>query len=94
MKNKEKSGVNIKSNVMLKSRGLVPPIDNMSSQYFDVRLKTSLTKEQLALKEKMMYWGESICNKDGTAVADNCYKGCINCGEDNNHCKRPQNKKK
>lgn len=92
MIDKEQSGVIIKSNVTLKSRGLVPPIDNIRNQYFDVRLNTSLTKEQLKLKQKMMYWAKKVYDERGNPVVDECYKGCQNCGEKNNHCKRPQNK--
>ncbi len=92
MNSTEQSGVVIKSNVNLKSRGVVPPIDNMPEQYFDVRLDSSLTQEQKALKLKMLFWANTIYNEKNHLVQDECYKGCQNCGEINNHCKRPQNK--
>ena len=94
MNNTEQSGVVIKSNVTLKSRGVVPPIDNLPNQYFDIRMNTVLTQEQEALKEKMMYWAKKIYDENNHLVQDECYKGCQNCGEINNHCKRPQNKLK
>ena len=92
MKNKEQSNVVIKSNVTLKSRGAVPPIDNMPKEYFDVRLDSSLTPEQKAMKIKMLFWTENVFDENKNTSKDECYRGCINCGENNNHCKRPQNK--
>ncbi len=92
MNNTEKSSVVIKSNVTLKSRGVIPPIDNMPIEYFDVRLNNLLTKEQEILKTKMMFWANNIVDENGNKVEDECYKGCENCGEANNPCKRPQNK--
>ncbi len=92
MSKKEQINVSIKSNVMTKSRGIVPSIDNMSKEYFDVRLDNALTVKQRAMKEQMLFWAEIICDTNHNLVEDECYKGCQNCGEDNNHCKRPQNK--
>lgn len=86
-----KSTVGIKSNVMLKSREIVPPIDNMHEQYFDVRLNTVLTEYQKIQKEKMQFWAKVICDENMNPVNDPCYKGCENCGEPNNNCQRPQN---
>lgn len=86
-----KSSVIIKSNVSLKSRELVPPIDNMPKQYFDVRLHNVLTQEQKIQKEKMMFWANRIVDENGNPVEWQCYKGCLDCGEPNNHCKRPLN---
>jgi hypothetical protein len=91
MNNIEQSDVIIKSNVTLKSRGVVPPIDNMSKEYFDVRMDSALTQEQRALKIKMLFWAKEIYDKNRNPIQDECYKGCQNCGEVNNHCKRPQN---
>lgn len=87
-----KSNITIKSNVVLKSRPLVLPIDNMPTQYFDVRMNTILTPEQQMQKEKMMFWAKKVCDESGNPIEDYCYKGCENCGEINNQCKRPQNK--
>ena len=70
MNNKEQSSVLIKSNVTLKSRGVLPPIDNMPKQYFDVRLNTALTQEQKALKEKMMFWAEKVYDDNNNPVED------------------------
>ena len=94
MNNKVQSSVVIKSNVMLKSRGVVPPIDNMPNEYFDVRIASALTQEQKVLKEKMLYWAEKIYDENSHSFQDACYKDCQNCGDKNNHCKRPQNKLK
>lgn len=94
MNNTEQSGVAIKSNVTLKSRSVVQPIDNMSIEYFDVRLNSALTQEQKALKIKMLFWAKKIYDENNHLVQDECYKGCRNCGEIYNHCKRPQNKLK
>jgi len=92
MSSKEHSNIIIKSNVTLKSRGLIPPIDNMRNQYFDVRLNSVLTNKQKRLKEKMLYWAEKVYDDNENPVVDECFKGCQNCGEKYNHCKRPQNK--
>lgn len=89
-----KSSVIIKSNVSLKSRELVPPMDNMPKQYFDVRVDSALTREQKIQKEKMMFWANRIVDENGNPVEGQCYKGCLDCGEPKNHCKRPLNLKK
>lgn len=91
MNNTDKSSVVIKSNVTLKSRGVVPPIDNMPNEYFDVRFGTALTKEQQVQKAKMLFWAKDIFDENNNKVEDECFKGCENCGEINNNCKRPQN---
>jgi hypothetical protein len=92
MNNMEQSSITIKSNVTIKSRGVVPPIDNMPAQYFDTRLNTTLTQEQRTQKEKMQFWAEKVYDENNNLVKDECYKGCQNCGEPTNHCKRPQNR--
>lgn len=89
-----KSSVIIKSNVSLRRRELVPPMDNMPEQYFDVRVDSALTPEQKIQKEKMMFWANRIVDENGNLVEGQCYKGCLDCGETNNHCKRPLNLKK
>lgn len=94
MENIEKSSVTIKSNVMLKSRGMIPPMDNLPQQYFSVLLDDVLTKEQKELKEKMMFWANRIYDENMNQVIDECYKGCENCGDILNNCKRPQNIRK
>ena len=90
-------GVTIKSNVMIKpkfkdSREIVPPMDLLKQEYFDVRLGTVLTTSQQNLLEKMMFWAERVYDDEGNLYEDRCYKGCHDCGQPNNHCKRPQNK--
>lgn len=91
MNNTEQCGVAIKSNVTLKSSGVLPPIDNMPNEYFDVRLEDALNQHQKALKIKMMFWANEIRDVNNNLVKDDCFKGCQNCGETNNHCKRPPN---
>lgn len=91
MNNKEEISIVIKSNVTLKSRGALPPIDNMPREYFDVRLDSALTEKQREMKLKMLFWADNIYDTNNNPVEDVCYKGCLNCGEKNNHCKRPQN---
>lgn len=88
----DQSNVIVKSNVTLKQRGAVSPIDNMPNQYFDIRLSNILTQEQSIMKEKMHYWADKVYDEKKNLVEDKCYKGCQNCCEYNNHCKRPQNK--
>lgn len=88
----DKIEITIKSNVTLKSRTLIPPIDNMPDNYFDVRLGSALTESQKKGKEKMMYWAKVVLDENNDMSSDNCYKGCENCGEINNNCKRNQNK--
>ena len=88
-------GVTIKSNVMIKPkdrREIIPPMDNLPEEYFDVRLDSALTTSQQQLREKMMFWAERVYDDEGNLYEDKCYKGCRDCGESNNHCKRPQNK--
>lgn len=92
MNNIEQSSVVIKSNVTLKSRCVVPPIDNMPKEYFDVRISTALTLEQQEQKIKMLFWANDIIYENNKIVEDECYKGCKNCGEISNNCKRPQNR--
>jgi hypothetical protein len=86
-----KSSVIIKSNVSLKRRELVRPMDNMPKQYFDVRVDSALTPEQKIQKEKMLFWANKIVDENGNPVEWQCYKGCLDCGEPKNHCKRPLN---
>ena len=88
------SSISIKSNVTLRSRGVVPPMDNTPSEYFDVRLRPVLTQEQLVQKEKMMFWAEKVYDENNNLVNDECFKGCKNCGEKFNHCKRLPNRQK
>jgi hypothetical protein len=94
MNNTVKSNVQIKSNVTLKKNGVIPPIDNMPDQYFDVRLFSVLTPVQQKQKEKWLFRAEVIKDgNDNILEDDKCYKGCENCGHINNHCKRLQNLK-
>lgn len=88
----EKSTVEIKSNVSLKSRGFIPPMDNLPSEYFSVLLDNKLSEHQRTMKLKMLFWANTIIDEEGSLVEDRCYKGCINCGHQNNDCKRPQNR--
>ncbi len=92
LNNSDNSTIIVKSNVTLLSRGILPPIDNMSNQYIDIRLANVLTLEQRKMKEKMHFWAENVCDENKNHIEDKCYKACQNCGEKNNHCKRPQNK--
>lgn len=85
------NNITIKSNVTLNNRGIVPPIDNMPDEYFDVRLGDILTDEQKNQKNKMMFWAEKILDENNNLVINDCYKGCQNCGEINNNCKRQHN---
>jgi hypothetical protein len=85
------SNISVKSNVMLKIRGEVPPIDNMPGMYFDVRLRTALNKEQSMQLEKMHFWAKKIYDEENNLILDECYKGCENCGNKNNHCKLTKN---
>lgn len=70
----------------------LPPMDNLPDGYFDVRRASTLTLSQKTLKEQMMYWADKVQDKNGDIIKIKCYKGCLDCGEPNNHCKRPQNK--
>lgn len=92
MNNTEKSTVRIKSNVNLKSRGILKPIDNMPREYFDVRSDNRLTTLQREMKERMLYWADKIYDDSGNLVNDECHKGCLNCGDGSNNCQRTQNK--
>jgi hypothetical protein len=92
MENSEKSSVFIKSNITLKSRALVKPIDNMPRQFFDVSLDNVLTPTQRLMKTKMLFYANKVLDENGNEVEDYCFKNCKNCGESNNDCQRPQNK--
>lgn len=92
MKTPEQSSVAIKSNVTLKSRKLIKPIDNLSREYFDVRSHNNLTYYQQLMKEKMLFWAHKIYDEDGNSVKDECFKGCLNCGHPHNDCQLPQNR--
>lgn len=90
----EQSTITIKSNITLNIRGVVPPMDNMHTEYFDTRLGEKLSEEQRKQKDKMLYWAEKVYDENNNEVKDECYKGCENCGEMHNHCKRLPNKRK
>lgn len=47
----EQSTITIKSNITLELRGVVPPMDNMPTEYFDPRLRETLSEEQRKQKE-------------------------------------------
>ena len=85
--------IEVKSNVTLKDGKLEPPTDNLSDQYLDPRLRDTLSPMQRELFENMMYWAEKVIDSKGHVYTDICYKGCHDCGKENNHCQRPYNKK-
>jgi hypothetical protein len=91
MSNTEMSGVLLKSNITLKSRGIDRPIDNMPNEYFDVRINVALTNDQRAMKLKMLFWADKIYDENNNIVKDDCYNGCVNCCQIGNYCKRPKN---
>lgn len=90
----EQSTITIKSNITLKLRGVVPPMDNMPTEYFDPRLRETLSEEQRKQKEKMMFWADKVFDDQNNLIQEVCYKSCQNCGEKHNHCKRLPNKRK
>lgn len=84
-------GISIKSNITLRNRIVIPPMDNSSRELFDVRLRDSLTKSQSLELEKEHFRASIVLDSELNEVEDNCYKGCIDCGDPANHCQRPQN---
>lgn len=89
----KKTNIEIKSNVMLKEKGRIHPVDLFPRGYFDTRSKHHLTPKEKLIMEKMLFWAETIKDEFGNIVVDDCFKGCANCGDVNNDCNRPTNRK-
>ena len=91
MKDIQEPSLTLKSNVTLKSREVILPMDNVPVMKVDVRYRNTLTEAQKKQLDNMLFYVEEIVNENNERVEVKCFKGCENCGKINNNCRRPQN---